>query len=256
MPDRTEYRSGTPCWVDMATPDLEGVTDFYARLFGWQPVESPTSMGFYRVMHHRGHPAVGLHRMGDDRRAAGDRPAWLTYLATPDVDACAARIVARGGAIATGPYDVDGFGRAVAATDPTGGIFAAWQGREHPGAGVVGEPGAMVWNELTTADGAAAAAFLAEVFDLRVEDMGPGTGYTRLRDELGPVAGVRQLMGSPSVWTTWFGVEDTDLAVSRVAALGGEVTVPPLDTPFGRVAVVADPAGGAFALVEMIETAI
>src|ERR1700746_780775 len=35
MSERTSYAPGTPCWVDLGSPDLDASVDFYGGLFGW-----------------------------------------------------------------------------------------------------------------------------------------------------------------------------------------------------------------------------
>ncbi|MGW3541363.1 VOC family protein [Nocardia niigatensis] len=54
--------------------------------------------------------------------------------------------------------------------------------------------------------------------------------------------------GVPGYWTVYFGVEDVDAAVRKVAELGGSVVRPAEDTPYGRLAAVADPSGVRFSL--------
>jgi predicted enzyme related to lactoylglutathione lyase len=44
-------------------------------------------------------------------------------------------------------------------------------------------------------------------------------------------------------------VDDADAAVTRAAELGGSVISPAEDTPYGRLATVADPAGATFKLM-------
>ena len=39
--------------------------------------------------------------------------------------------------------------------------------------------------------------------------------------------------------------------LDRVVELGGSVTVPAVDSPYGRLATVADPTGGAFRVVSV-----
>jgi predicted enzyme related to lactoylglutathione lyase len=55
--------------------------------------------------------------------------------------------------------------------------------------------------------------------------------------------------GLPAHWSVYFGVEDTDAALARIAELGGAVVEPATDTPYGRLAQAADPAGARFKLV-------
>jgi len=50
MSERTSYTPGTPCWVELATPDVEAAESFYGELFGWEIPEQPNSaeLGGYR----------------------------------------------------------------------------------------------------------------------------------------------------------------------------------------------------------------
>ena len=57
--------------------------------------------------------------------------------------------------------------------------------------------------------------------------------------------------GVPAHWAIYFGVEDTDKALERVVDLGGTVLMPAEDTPYGRLAVAADPTGATFRLVSV-----
>jgi predicted enzyme related to lactoylglutathione lyase len=47
----------------------------------------------------------------------------------------------------------------------------------------------------------------------------------------------------------YFGVEDTDAALVKIVDLGGSVLMAAEDTPYGRLAAVADPTGAQFKLV-------
>ena len=57
--------------------------------------------------------------------------------------------------------------------------------------------------------------------------------------------------GIPPHWTSYFAVDDTDAACEQAAAAGGEVRVPAFHTPFGRIAVLSDPFGATFSVVQM-----
>lgn len=54
---------------------------------------------------------------------------------------------------------------------------------------------------------------------------------------------------APSHWRVYFAVPDTDAAVEKVLALGGAVVEPAQDSPYGRVAAVADDLGGTFMVI-------
>jgi predicted enzyme related to lactoylglutathione lyase len=47
----------------------------------------------------------------------------------------------------------------------------------------------------------------------------------------------------PATWSVYWGTDDVDVAVAKVHELGGSVVIGARDTPYGRVAVVADLTG-------------
>jgi hypothetical protein len=56
-------------------------------------------------------------------------------------------------------------------------------------------------------------------------------------------------MGVPPMWTSYVAVEDADATAKRVTQLGGKVIEAPFDVmEFGRMAVLQDPGGAAFAV--------
>src|SRR5438132_3145394 len=52
---------------------------------------------------------------------------WVTYLATSDADATAAKIKGAGGQLVMEPMDVMDVGRMAVAVDPAGAVFGVWQ---------------------------------------------------------------------------------------------------------------------------------
>ena len=56
--------------------------------------------------------------------------------------------------------------------------------------------------------------------------------------------------GVPAQWSIYFGVGDADAALAKIVELGGTITQPAEDTPYGRLAQAADPTGALFKLVQ------
>ena len=54
----------------------------------------------------------------------------------------------------------------------------------------------------------------------------------------------------PAHWSVYFGSADTDATLARTVELGGRVVVGAEDTPYGRLAVAADPMGASFQLMQ------
>jgi len=54
----------------------------------------------------------------------------------------------------------------------------------------------------------------------------------------------------PAHWMVYFRVADTDAAAARITELGGTVSVQPFQTPAGKIAVINDPQGGTFSIID------
>jgi predicted enzyme related to lactoylglutathione lyase len=141
--------------------------------------------------------------------------------------------------------------------DPTGAVISVWQPKEHKGAELVNQPGAFCWNELNTRDVAAAKEFYQSVFGWVGETSGmDAMEYTEWKLDGKSIAGM-MAMGDryppevPAFWLVYFAVDDTDASVAKITELGGRLLAPAMDTPAGRFAVVADPAGATFAVIKM-----
>jgi uncharacterized protein len=260
MAEVTSYAPGTPSWVDLMTSDPEGARTFYAGLFGWEIEVGPPETGNYGMARLRGHNVAGL---GGEPARDGMPTAWTTYIATDDVDGAVKRIADAGGEVMMGPMDVMGEGRMAVATDPTGAVFGMWQPGGHSGASLVNEPGTISWNELATRDLAAARRFYGAVFGYDWADVDTGEGgplYATFVVGGRSVGGAMQMndqwpAGIPSHWMPYFAVADADEAVAAVERLGGRVNVPPMDSPYGRFAIVADPQGGVFSVIDLSSAA-
>jgi uncharacterized protein len=256
MSERTSYAPGTPCWVDLATPDLEAAERFYGPLFGWEIPELPNSaeMGGYRRAKLGGKDVAGAMPLMQE----GQPPAWSTYVAVADADATAAAVKDAGGSVISEPMDVMGLGRMAIFADPTGAVFGIWQSGTFAGAELVNEPGALAWNELGTRDPGAAKAFYSAVFgwSFRDNDMGEMGTYTEWLNGEGSIGGMLDISGRlpdeiPAHWLVYFAVENTDAAIETVKSSGGNVPFGPVDIPAGRFAVAADLWGAAFAVIQM-----
>ena len=39
MTEFNSYAAGTPCWVDLMSPDVDASKEFYTSVFGWEGVD-------------------------------------------------------------------------------------------------------------------------------------------------------------------------------------------------------------------------
>jgi predicted enzyme related to lactoylglutathione lyase len=260
MSERTSYTPGTPCWVELGTPDIEAAAAFYGELFDWEIPELPNSaeLGGYRRAKKDGKDVAGVAPLMQE----GQPPAWTSYISVEDADATAAAVKEAGGSVIAEPMDVMDLGRMAIFADPTGAVFGVWQPGTFPGAGLVNEPGALAWNELGTRDPDAAKAFYGTVFgwgtrDNDMGEMGTYTEWLRGEDSIGGMMDVSGRLPDeiPAHWLVYFAVENTDAVLETVKSSGGAVSFGPVDIPAGRFAIVTDPHGAAFAVIQMPDEA-
>jgi predicted enzyme related to lactoylglutathione lyase len=248
----TAWAAGTPCWVDLTVTDIPAAQAFYAELLGWECQAGTAETGGYSMCLRNGRPVAGIGpKMGPQ-----DTPAvWMTYLATDDADQTAAKIKAAGGQVIAEPFDVMDVGRMAVAADPGGAVFGIWQARAHAGIGIANEPGALTWNENMSRAYDANMAFYRDVFGYDYGDMSAdGFRYATLKVGGEDVGGIGELGPElpaeiPANWTAYFAVQDADGTVAKATELGGSLLRPAWDTPYGRMAVVADDQGAAFAII-------
>jgi uncharacterized protein len=246
------WPQGTPCWIDGMVPDLQVGRDFYAGLFGWEMVDTGPESGGYTIARLSGRPVAGIGEPPPDNEMP---PVWTTYIAVDDVDAIAARARELGGKVFMEPMDVMDEGRMAIVADPTGAVFGLWQQRNHRGAEIYNEPGALTWNECMTRDYSRAGKFYTDLFGYTADEVGDdGMKYSVLYLDGSPIGGLGELGADmpadiPPHWMSYFAVADADDTVKRASELGGQVRMPPMDTPYGRLAVLAGPQGEVFAVI-------
>jgi predicted enzyme related to lactoylglutathione lyase len=253
MGERTEYLPGTPSWVDIGT-DVEPAKAFYTGLFGWSAMDAgpPEETGGYGFFMKDGKLVAGY---GPQQNPGP--PAWSTYVSVADADAIVGKVQAAGGTVVVPPMDVMTAGRMAVFQDQQGAFFSVWQPGEHKGAQLVNDPGSFSWNELNTRDLEGSKRFYSAVFGWEPVTHGEGQGaYTEWQLGGTSIGGMMEMPPMvpaqvPPHWLVYFSVDDTDATIARLEELGGKVMVGPMDVEPGRLAVVTDPQGGAFAVIRV-----
>lgn len=294
MPQRDGYIPGVPCWVDVSEPDPEAALEFYGGLFGWEfeDLMPPSSEGNYFIA--RGEAASssifdtsGELRSGDVAairsipQGAPPTAMWNTCFWVDSADEAASKVRDAGGGVVAEPFDFLNACRMAVCTDPEGASFSVWEAREHKGARLVNDPGAVVFNSLNTRDVDGARSFYGSVFGWQTAGIGggaegwtlPGYGdwlerehHPELRQQMakaGAPEGFEDVVGSiipiaddqpdtPPHWSVTFATADADATAAKATELGGRVIVPPFDAPWStdtytiRITVIADPQGATF----------
>lgn len=117
--------TGTFVWDELIAEDVEGAKRFYTEVFGWKTADMDMGETTYTLFKREG-----------DADSGGILPkppelpfksAWLTYIATDDVDATASKAKELGGTVMGEPFDVMNVGRIAVLLDPFGASFGLFK---------------------------------------------------------------------------------------------------------------------------------
>jgi len=260
QPANAEHHVGKVIWVDLVTPDLASAKRFYSGLFGWTFRDIHGGETDYAVAFLDGQPVGGLlHRLvppGEHRQ-----PAWLAFIAVRDVDAAKRTALAHGAKVVVEPRSYPQRGRQAVFADPEGAVFAVLASSSGDPPDFLAAPGEWIWSSLLAQDPDTDAAFYQalfgyDVFDLPSDD---GLEHVILSTDDYARASVNALPSDSSRrhphWLNFVRVVDAVGVAAKAVALGGRVLVEPhIDRHGGKVAVVADPTGAPFGLMEWSDT--
>lgn len=244
---------GRFAWHDLMTPDVDAAKAFYEAVLGWG--SEPWAGGAYTMWTRDGVPSGGYMALPAE---AGAPPHWLTYIATPDVDATTREVEAAGGRVIHQPEDIPEVGRFAIVQDPQGATFSLFtSNRESPEPTEMAPVGDVSWHELATTDSVAAQSFYERILGWQKAsdfDMGPEFGVYRMFSRgTFPLGGIYDKKGPsaqmPTAWCPYFRVADINTTVEKVKANGGQILNGPMEVPGGDlVAQALDAQGALFAL--------
>jgi uncharacterized protein len=238
---------GHPIWVELYTSDPQAAAGFYTRLFGWTAADAGPEYGGYLTFRQGDGPVAGC--MLNDGTTGGVN-SWSVYLESDDAAATVRMAEANGGEISIEPMQVGDLGHMAFVTDPGGALVGIWQPGSHEGIASRGEPGAPAWFELLTGDYPRALEFYANAFGWDVHTVGDSDEfrYSTLGKDEEALAGVMDVSGTDDSegWSVYFATADTDATVAAAEEAGGAVVRAAEDTPYGRMAWLADPQGAQF----------
>ncbi|GAA0514474.1 glyoxalase [Saccharopolyspora subtropica] len=254
-PPRWELYAGMPCWIELITTNLDRAREFYAGLFEWEyETHTDPASGEHVIALREGFPVASL------RAASGDQSAWRLYLATPDCAASVRAAEALGAAVTVPVSTVPGVGTRAVLVGPADAEFGLLE-PEESWQFDVGLPGTLMWAELVTIKAQTADHFFHELFGYTAEQFGTehrsdySVWYLGDESVLARVSMIREFITESTRphWLLYLGVDTeigTDELVRRAIGLGGRIRVDPYDSSIGRVAVLRDPTGARFAVID------
>jgi predicted enzyme related to lactoylglutathione lyase len=229
---------------------------FYGGLLGWRFRDLKLGGDDYAEASLDGQLVAGLMHKAV---TAGERrqSSWLTFLAVRDVDATKKLAVAKGAKVLLEPHTIPNRGRQAVFSDPQGAVFAVLASSTGDPPDEMADPGEWIWSSLSTTDPDANAGFYQTLFDYEVFDLPADQGARHLMlasDNYARASANTLPANRPNArphWLNYIHVEDVGGLSAKVVSLGGRVLVEPrLDRHGGKVAIVADPLGAPFGLLE------
>ena len=251
------HLTGKMVLATMVTPDLVAAERFYAGLFGWRFTNAYLGRTLFGDASLAGRTVAAIAQRP---MAAGGRPAWRSFLSTADVDRSVDAAVAHGATVLVPPHDLARLGRDALLRDPQGAVFGllAAAGGDPPDMAAV--PGAWIWSSLVTTDPVTDAGFYRtllgyDVFpspDPREADHLVLASGTFARASVNPIPASHAV--SHPRWISFVRVADIGRTTADVTRLGGTVLVAPHQDPHGgTIALMADPQGALFGLLQWSE---
>jgi predicted enzyme related to lactoylglutathione lyase len=116
--------------------------------------------------------------------------------------------------------------------------------------------GRFVWHELMTRDVPGAKKFYSKLMGWKLQPWPLDPAYTVCHADSRPVAGIMQIPADmpadvPSNWLQYIGTRDVDGTADAAVRAGGSIVRPPGDLQgAGRYAVLKDPQGAVFAIID------
>lgn len=248
------YEPGAFCRVGLATSDPTAAKAFYASLFGWQSEDLPAGeLGMVTTLRRDRSEVAILYRQTREARAARAAPHWTPFVSVEDVDASVLRAHELGGVILRAPLDLAKAGRVAAVRDPLGGVLSLWEANAHAGAELIDDLGALCWHELVTPDVERAKSFYGALLGWVCEADASGlTTIINAGNRIGTMREQAERQGaSERSWISYFGVESAPEAADKAERNGGQSVTDRADGPIGRTALLADPQGATFAVLEL-----
>jgi hypothetical protein len=255
-PASDETHPGKMLWADLVTPDLAAAEKFYGGLFGWTFQSVAAGRLNYAIAMLDGRPVAGMF---EKAIPAGQhhQSAWLTFLAARDVDAVKRTAVAHGAKVLADVKDYPMRGRQCVLSDPEGAVFALLSSSSGDTPDYLAADGDWIWSSLHAKDAGAEAAFYQQLFNYDVFELENDDGLEHLilssdnyarasANDLAQASARRH-----AHWLNFIRVQNAADTSAKALAMGGRVLVQPrVDRQGGMLAVIADPGGAPFGIME------
>ena len=239
-------------WVDLLTPDVARAEAFYGKLFGW----TFKKIGDYTLAYLDQEPMAGMlsvaAKTGERKQAR-----WVGYISVPDVSAAQRQVLSQGGKVLVSARSFPKRGELAVFADREGAIFGVMSSSSGDVEDFLTETGDWIWAQFLSRQGDTAAKFYASIAGSTILEAPKPDGSKRwfLVSQGYARASIieipRNRTDTGPGWLGYIRVADVASTVALARQLSGRVLVPPRPDLFdGKVALIADPSGGVFGVLQ------
>jgi uncharacterized protein len=255
-PPTNERLPGKFVWVDLMTPDVARAEAFYGKLFGWTFRKIGDGDSAYTLAFLGEEPMGGMVRV--PVKSGERKPArWVGFISVPDVTEAQRQVVSQGGKVLVSARRLPKRGDLAVFADREGAIFGVLSSSTGDVEDFLTEIGDWIWAQFLSREGERAAAFYASIGGSKVLEAPKPDGAKRwllVSQGYARASIVEISPDRPDTRPGWLGyirVTDVGATIALAERLGGRVLVAPNPALFdGKVALVADPSGAAFGVLQ------
>ena len=253
MPPTGVHLTGKIVWHDLFTRDVVTAREFYIQLFGWSQHTYNAGAKSYTLLSYKGKSVAGIVELepGDQ-----NENQWISYISVMDVNRAFTQVAANGGKILLSPRIFHQLGELAIFADPEGAAFGVLDSMSGDPEDVLAKPGEWIWADLLARQPQEMTRFYqgianyTAVDDTRSIEINDyflrANGFAR--GGVGPLPADDILPN----WLPYIRVEDVMNSLMQVTQFGGTVIVEPNPALFnGKLAVIADPTGAVFGIVQI-----
>jgi hypothetical protein len=242
-------------WADLVTDDVLAAQKFYTALFGWKFYD----YGGYLIGRNDDRPMCGMFQRPRPADASA-KPRWLGFISVANVERATEAVTRAGGRVLAPPRKIPKRGEQAVFADPEGALFGVVKSSAGDPEDFLADPGDWIWVQLLSRDGKKAAGFYRAVGGYEIIE---NTASNQVSDYVLTSEGyaratVRTIRTDDQklrpLWLPFLRVKNVGESVALTKQLGGKVWIEPKPELFdGKVAVIADPTGGAIGIMEWPE---
>jgi uncharacterized protein len=188
------------------------------------------------------------------------KPRWLGFISVANVERAKEAVTKAGGRVLAPPQKIPKRGEQAVFADAEGALFGVVKSSAGDPGDFLADPGDWIWIQLLSRDGRKAAEFYRQVggYEILENTTSNQVSDYVLTSEGYARATVRTIRTDDQklrpTWLLFVRVKNVDESVALARQLGGKVWIEPKPELFdGKVAVIADPTGGALGIMEWPE---